>query len=90
VLGTTEGGGGGFVPFQNKLRMFPEPHGSLAFPLHAMLQAEADALVVPGVNSLAQTAHPKAKRVWRKKHMNSWSLNQTKEVNTYSIGSKGS
>lgn len=81
-----DGGGGGVVPFQNKLSMFPAPHGSFAFPAHGMLQSVAEALVVPGVIVLAQTRRPKA----IKKDMSSRRLSYEREGITYSIDSKGS
>jgi hypothetical protein len=55
------GGAGGVVPFQNKLSLFPAPHGSLAFAAQGMSQSVAVAFVVPGVMLLAQSVHPKAK-----------------------------
>jgi hypothetical protein len=48
------GGAGGAVPFQNKLSLFPAPHGSLALPAQGMLQSVAVAFVVPGVMVSAQ------------------------------------
>lgn len=55
------GGAGGAVPFQNKLSLFPAPHGSLAFPEQGMLQSVAVAFVVPGVMVSAQSVCPKVK-----------------------------
>ena len=57
------------MPFQNKLILFPAPHGSLAFAAQGMSQSVAVAFVVPDVMVSAQSLPHKAKvrRIYKNK-----------------------
>ena len=75
------------MPFQNKLILFPAPHGSFAFAAQGMSQSVAVAFVVPGVMVSAQSAHSETNVRWvYLKKIRSRSLSYEKY--TYSILSR--
>ena len=68
------------MPFQNKLILFPAPHGSFAFAAQGMSQSVAVAFVVPGGMVSAQSAHSETIVRWIYLKKNSFTQFELREV----------